>query len=74
MCVRLAEYPRTHTIGCPVPVFTDAGATDDYNDPDGGYYVEFDADYDEQIEILGGSLRPPWAGSPLLFSGLCPLM
>ena len=59
-----------------MPVFTDAGATDDYNDPDGGYYVEFDADYDEYIEILGGSLRPPGTvgGSPLLFSGLWPLM
>ena len=28
-------------------VFTDAGATVEFDDPDGGYYVEFDADYDE---------------------------
>ena len=28
-------------------VFTDAGATAEFDDPDGGYYVEFDADYDE---------------------------
>ena len=54
-------------------VFTDAGAIAEFDDPDGGYYIEFDADYDEYIEILGGSLRPPWAG-PLLFSGLWPLM
>ena len=41
LCVRLAEYPRTHTIG------TDAGAIAEFDETDGGYYVEFDADYDE---------------------------
>ena len=43
----LLSTSHTLTIGIPVPVFTDAGATEDYNDPDEGYYVEFDADYDE---------------------------
>ena len=47
LCISLAEFLRTHTIGVPMPVLTDAGATEDYNNPDGGYYVEFDTDYDE---------------------------
>ena len=47
LCVRLAKYPRTHTNRVPGACFTDAGATEDYSDPDGGYFVEFDADYDK---------------------------
>ena len=46
--VRIAEYPlySYHRV-FGARVFTDAGATSEFDDPDGGYFVEFDADYDE---------------------------
>ena len=47
MCVSLAEYPHTHTNRIPGACYTDAGGTEEYDDPAGGYFVEFDADYDE---------------------------
>ena len=48
LCVRLAEYPpySYHRVS-GARVFIDAGATAEFDEPDGSYYVEFDADYDE---------------------------